>query len=200
MGAYGDAGLGGPTGTWTSGGDKWKDLNTTGKIGRVAQTASGIGVLESKVANHFRNPAKPGRTQKEMLAADINLLQTNPEAFGLSEAERRQMVSEATEAGNTQRQAQTTQLSRDALAGQGFQQGAFVDAQRAVAEGASQDAATASTEANKLSKAMIAQAEARIKGELDAAAVKSAENAKFWAGFGLDSAEAAGSIISSFMG
>lgn len=182
------------------GGDKWKNLSLGEKIGRSAQIGTGLGVIESTVGNKTQNPAKPVKTRKDMLAADLELLRTNPEALGLSDAERRQMVSEATEAGNTQRQAQATQLSRDALAGQGFQQGAFVDAQRAVSEGAAQDAATASLEANKLSKAMQKQEEARILGDLNASADRARENAQYWAQFGLDSAATVGELMGSFMG
>lgn len=140
---------------------------------------------------------KPNRRLKEQLLADYKTLQTNPDAFGLSDGERSQMVSEATEAGNTQRQAQTTQLSRDALAGQDFQRGAFVDAQRAVADTAGQEAATASVEANKLSKALQEQEKARILGDMDKRAQINREQAQYWAQFGLDSVEAVASIAKS---
>ena len=69
------------------------------------------------IANATDNPAKPVKTQKEMLAKDVNTLQNNPDALGLSEAQRRQMLGEATQASDMARQAQVTQMGQTALAG-----------------------------------------------------------------------------------
>lgn len=139
----------------------------------------------------------PRKYQKEQLEADATTLATNPDALGLTEAQRRQMVSEATEASNVQRQAESSDLARTALAGQGFQQGAFVDAQREVAAGAAADTAEASNAAGKLHQAMIDQEKLRIHGDIEAARARAAENTKFWAEFGLDAAETVGDVLSA---
>jgi hypothetical protein len=129
---------------------------------------------------------RPVRDSKELLAADVNTLQNNPQALGLDAAQRQQMLSEATQASNAARQAQMTQLGQQALAGQPFQQNAFQQAQKSVAESGSQAQAQASSDINKLNQQMIESESNRIRSDLDAARQRAKENTQFWGQFGLD--------------
>jgi len=157
-----------------------------GTSGVPQMTVDAQSVLSDRIRSS--NRLKPVKTYKEMLKADVRRLQTNPESLGLSAAQRKQMVSEATEAAGSQRRAQMEDLAQMALAGQGFQQGAFSQAQRDVVEGAAQDAASAAQKVNDLNRRIIDAEKSRIRAELDAARGRARDDARFWAQFGLDSA------------
>jgi hypothetical protein len=162
--------------------------------------AIGYGALKAGqgIFNATKNPAKPIKARKEMLAADLNTLQTDPNKLGISDAEREQMIGEATQAARAAQQGQVSQLSRDALATQGgFQSGAFTEAQRAVSDQGQQAAAQAAVAVNQLHKQLVQQEKERILGEVNAAADRAKENQRYWTQFGVQSV---GSIIAAAMG
>lgn len=131
---------------------------------------------------------KPVKAFKEMLARDVATLENNPEALGLTEAERDAMVAKEQTAAGAQRQGQQAELARQALAGQEFQQGAFTEAQGEIAEQAQQTGAAAAARAEGLHQQMIARESARIRQQMDAARERARQNARFWAKFSVDSA------------
>lgn len=157
----------------------------------IADLASKGGVISS-IKNR---PVKPVKTSKDMLASDLNTLQTDPSKLGLNEAERQQMLSEATQADNAARQAQVTQLGQQALAGNGVQAGAIQAAQKQVADAGGQAAAQASSDINKLNQQMITAESNRIRGELDAARERSRQNTQTWMQFGMDAASALAAVV-----
>lgn len=137
------------------------------------------------------NP-KYRREERDMLAADLERLKTDPDSLGMTDEQRQEMISEATQEARTAAQGQMSQLSRDALAGQGFQQGAFLEAQQQAANQTADAAARASADARTLHNQLVEQEKARILGNVRRERELAAENAKFWAQFGLDAGAALG--------
>lgn len=131
---------------------------------------------------------RPIKQEKEMLKQDVALMRESPEALGLSQAEREQMVSEQQSAAAAQRQGAQTDLARTALAGQDFQQGAFAQAQENIAAQAASTGAQAARSATDASMARVTQQEARIRRDLAAAAERNRKQAQFWAQMGINAA------------
>jgi len=178
------------------------------KLGETLQLAGGVAALPFAPAasaamfgkygaEKFGNPAQPIKTRKEMLAKDLNTLQSDPNALGMSDAEREKMIGQATRGAQAQQQQQAQQLNQAALAGQGFQAGALQDAARSSTDQGEAAAAQAAVGAGQLHQQMISQERSRILGELDAAANRAKENTRYWLNFGINSV---GSVIGAVMG
>lgn len=142
----------------------------------------------------------PRKVLKQQLAADTATLQHDPNALGLSDPERQKMIGDATQQANAQQNAAVSQLGQSALAGQGFQQGAFTEAARAIPDQGEKAAAQAAVGVNQLHRQMVDSEKARIMGELDAMRARKAENVKFWTQFGIDTNMAMTSAITEAMG
>lgn len=159
----------------------------------VSPLASGAFKKDGAIGSQFqeggifnKSGLSPIRRSKEMLKADIDRLNTDPESLGLSPAQRETAISEATQGARTGAQGQISQLSRDALSGQGFQAGEFQQAQQNVA-GQVQDAAVqAAPQVTQLHQQLINQEKSRILGDLDEQRERARENAQFWAQFGIN--------------
>ncbi len=137
----------------------------------------------------------PRKVQVDMLKADYATLAKNPQALGLSDAEKQQQIDQAAQAAGAQRQSAQAELGRQALAGQGFQQGAFTQASQNIGAGAAQDVAQASAQVQDRSNQLIEQEKDRILAEVDAERAKRTQNRQFWLQFGLSSYEAVGKNI-----
>ena len=105
----------------------------------------------------------PVRQQKDMLMEDLKRMREDPGSLGMSEAERTKMIGDATSAANAQQQGQVSQLGQQALAGQGFQAGAFQEAQRGIAGQSGDAAVKAAVGVNDLNQRMIQQAIKRAR-------------------------------------
>lgn len=147
----------------------------------------------------FKKTLRPVKEAKEMLAEDLETLKTDPSKWGLTEAQRQQMIGEATQQAGQLQAERTRELTQAALAGQGFQQGEFAEAARAQGAESEQAAATAAVAANELSQQMIQQRSAETRAALDAARERARENARFWAKFGIDTMSAMNETASSMM-
>lgn len=143
---------------------------------------------------------RPVKQSKMMLKSDLNRLQTDPDSLGLSQSQQETMIGNATQAARTGAQAQTAQLSRDALAGQGFQAGAFQQAQQNIADTAQDAGVQAAAGVNQLHTALVQQEKSRIMGDLDAARERTRENTRFWMQFGVDGFSSMMSMLNSGSG
>ncbi len=143
---------------------------------------------------------RPVKTSKMMLKADLNRLQTDPDSLGLTQSQQENMIAQSTQAARTGAQAQTAALSRDALAGQGFQAGAFSQAQQGVADTVQDAAVQAAPGVHQLHTALVQQEKARILGDLDAARERTRENTRFWMQFGVDAFSSMMSTLNSGSG
>lgn len=131
---------------------------------------------------------KPVQTYKDILKQDVKMLQEDPTKLGMTEAQRRQMQSEAQQADAAQRQAQIQQLGQQALAGGAVSQGQLQQAAQTVAQQGGEAAAKTSADINKLNQRLIEQRKQQIWSDLDAARQRSREDARFWSQFGVDTA------------
>jgi hypothetical protein len=129
----------------------------------------------------------PVKQQKEMLAADLKTMRTDPNSLGLSDAERQKMIGQATQQATAQQQAQVGQLGQMALAGGPVASGAMQQAQMGIAESSGDAAVKAATGVNDLHTRMVEQNTNRIRAELDAARERTKENTRFWLNFGIKS-------------
>lgn len=144
-----------------------------------------MGIFDSKKKNMEK--LKPVRASKEMLAADVKTLQTDPNKFGLSDAERENIIGEQTRAADAQRQSSVASLNEAALAGQPFQAGAFAQAARETGAPSEAAAAKAGRYATDLSRRMVEQRVGETRSALDAARERARENTRFWLQLGIDS-------------
>lgn len=165
-----------------------------GPVGAAAGAAIGKGAHALGNWKPFKN--KPVKTARELLGQDIEKLK-DPQAFGLSDAERQKIIGEAAQQDAAARQAQVSELGRQALAGQGFQAGAFQQAQESIAAGGEQAAAAAAAAAADLNQRMIEQGAAQARARLDAERERVRENTRFWLNMGINGAA---SIVSAAMG
>lgn len=153
------------------------------------EASSSLGTPGMSQTLNFRDQLaqrwNPIKEQKQRLIQDYRTLQKNPDKLGLSPVEREKMLGEATRAATAQQQGQVTQMNQAALAGQGFQQGAFADAARDTSSAASEAAAKAAVGVGQLHQDLINKEKERILGSLDAAAQQTRENRRFWMQFGL---------------
>lgn len=140
---------------------------------------------------------KPRKQQKQMLAADLKTLRSDPMALGMSEAERQARIGETTSQQAAIGQSQATSLGRSALAGQGFQAGSFADAAQGIQDQTAQATAAAARDVQGLNAQIIQGEEARIRAGLEAERAKVKETTRFWINFGTDSAAA---IVAAAMG
>jgi hypothetical protein len=164
-----------------------------GSLGSFEDKAKREGLAQEAKSNAL----KPVQTWKDILKADLNTLQNNPDALGLSDPQREQMIGQATQAARAQQQGQVSQLSRDAMGAQGFQAGALVQAQKAVADKSEDAAVKAATGVNELHTQLVEQNKARIMADLDAQRERARENTRFWMDFGVQSA---GKLVSAIFG
>jgi len=147
-----------------------------------------------QAADGRKDNLRPVKTYKDMLKQDINTLQSDPSKFGMTEAQRRQMLGEAQQADAAQRQAQVQSLGQQALAGGPIAQQQLQQAAKTAASEGGEAAAQASADISKLNQRMIEQRKQQIWSDLDAARQRSREDVRFWTQFGLDSAAAVGSV------
>lgn len=158
-----------------------------GAAGAAAGGLLGKGVHALQNWKPFKN--KPVKTARELLGQDLEKLK-DPQAFGLSDAERQRMIGDAAQQDAAARQAQVSDLGRQALAGQGFQAGAFQQAQEGIAAGGEQAAAGAASAAADLNQRMIEQGTAQARARLDAERDRVRENTRFWLNMGIQGASA----------
>src|SRR5688500_11737690 len=166
------------------------------KLGETLQLAGGVAALPFAPAasaamfgkygaEKFGNPAQPIKTRKEMLAKDLNTLQSDPNALGMSDAEREKMIGQATRGAQAQQQQQAQQLNQAALAGQGFQAGALQDAARSSTDQGEAAAAQAAVGAGQRHQQRVSQERSRILGERDAAAHRAQQHPRHGRDYGL---------------
>lgn len=129
---------------------------------------------------------KPVQTYKDFLKQNVKMLQEDPTKLGMTEAQRRQMQSEAQQADAAQRQAQIQQLGQQALAGGAVSQGQLQQAAQTVAQQGGEAAAKTSADINKLNQRLIEQRKQQIWSDLDAARQRAREDARYWSQFGVD--------------
>lgn len=178
-------------------------------LGQAAQVGLGLaalpvapivggGILGKKIYDSLnKGGIKPIKTRREMLEADLNQMRTDPNAFGLTDAEREKYIGDATRAAGASQQAQLSQLSQAALAGTPQAQAQLQSLQQQIL-GAGDDAAVrAGAEANSLHRQMVDREVARIRSELDAQAERVKENTRYWLNFGFT---AAGALIAAATG
>jgi hypothetical protein len=152
----------------------------------------------SAIAGGIKNrKLKPIKESKEMLAADLDRLNNDPDSLGLTQAQQDQMIGAAQQQSRATQQAQTAELSRSALAGQDFQAGALQEAAKGIADQGDQAAAAASANVQQMHRQLVQQEKARILGDLSAQRERARENTRFWTQFGFT---AAGSLIGAALG
>lgn len=186
-----------------------KLYRTVSDIGKAASVGASIGLLNPIPAlatfgadkgirsNAIKSPVKPIKQSREMLAADLATLRSDPQKLGLSDAEQEKMRSEAVQTASAQNQAQSSQLAQAALAGQGFQQGAFQNAQADLGESAADAGVKAGANIRDLNNRIIESKKADIMSRLDAEREKAKENTRFWLNLGI---QGVGAIIGAAMG
>ena len=143
--------------------------------------------LDEKNPLNFKDKLHPRRTSREMLRADLATMQNNPNALGLSDAEKEKMRAEAVQTASAQNQALSGQLSQQALAGQGFQSGSFAQAQRDVGASSADAGTKAGTGINDLSNRMIESEKERIRAAVEQRRAQNEERARYWLNFGITS-------------
>lgn len=142
-------------------------------------------------------PVNSQRYQRALLRDQLAKFTKDPMQFGLSLAERQQLQAEQQQAGNAQRAAQQAQVARQALAGGEFQQGAFVEAQRQIAETAAQDASRASTFATQQSLAQIRRTADMLREKVAADIAQKQATKRWWLEQGVDLTKALGTMGAS---
>ncbi len=159
-------------------------------LGAAIHAAEGAGGKQNK---HLRINAN--REITERLAKENALLNSDPNKLGLTDAEKQQQVADATQQASAQVGNQNQQLGQMALAGQGFQQGAFAnaaaDGQQNVENVAASAAANA--EADHLQK--IEMARERIMQGLVALRASRQERRKFYADYAMAGAQTAAEVF-----
>jgi len=133
-----------------------------------------------KIGDATRNPSNPVKNWKEDLARRWDLATNNPTALGMSGAEQGQMIRNAAEAARAQQQAAVTDLNQTALAGQGFQQGAFTDAVNQTGSITSEATAKAAADVNNLNRKIIDQQIAKAYTDLAAERDRVSQNTRYW--------------------
>jgi hypothetical protein len=141
------------------------------------------------------NGLSPRKKLRDQLKADWSRMTTDPDSLGLSEAQKADMLAQQTQAARTGAQGQVAQLSRDALAGQGFQAGAFAQAQQDVADQVQDATVKAQPDVNRLHHELVNKERDRIMGDMQRKKQENAAEAQFWAQFGLDSAATIGNLM-----
>jgi hypothetical protein len=165
-----------------------------GPVGALGGLATAKGARALSKWKPFKN--KPVKTARELLAKDIEKLK-DPQAFGLSDAERQRIIADAAQQDAAARQSQVSELGRQALAGQGFQAGAFQQAQEEVATGGERASAGAAAAAADLNQRMVEQGAAQARARLDAERERVRQNTRFWLDMGIKGASA---IVSAAVG
>lgn len=127
-----------------------------------------------------------GKAEKLQLAADHKRLQNDPLSFGLSDTEKEKQAAAAADTAGKQAQSAAGDLAQAALAGQGFQAGAFEMAQKNLGEGAADAAVEARTGLNDLSSRMIEAARTDVQNRIHAERMSKKQEAQFWAQLGVD--------------
>lgn len=170
---------------------------------------SGVGTGGMTAQNDGRNSAQQlsekgfGTFRKQTLRkimndklyGDLHAMRTDPAKLGFSEAEQQQMTDQAAQGATMQRAASQREIGRQALAGQGFQQGAFADTSRQIAGDAAQDMAAASANVQDLNEQKIQAEKQRITQEVNQERERRKANNQFWMKFGLDGLTTIGQLI-----
>lgn len=130
---------------------------------------AGAGLLAAKgiqAAVKGRKKAfKPIKEAKDLLKADVEAMKQGK--LGLTDSEIQRQVAIAQQAAGSQAQAGQTALARQALGGQGFQQGAFTEASRGIQDEAQTAGVAASAQAYEASRAIQEREASRIRGALE---------------------------------
>ena len=140
-----------------------------GLLDNKAIAAQGVGLGERTAGGPFSKKLSPIKTARDMLANDLDTLQNNPEELGLTGSQMEAQRSDAQADADARANAQISSMERTSLAGQGFQQGAFSEASRAVSDDRVDAGVGATAAAHEANRELIARESARIRGELDAA-------------------------------
>ena len=109
----------------------------------------------------------PRKIAKMMAYENLAKMRKDPSQFGLSQADRQQMVGEAMSAAGQAAAAQQAGMARQAMGQGGFQAGYMQQAARQMGDAPSKAAAEASMRARQLSEAKIAQAASETQRQLD---------------------------------
>lgn len=157
--------------------------------GLIATAARGDQGDASDPQGIYRNNGtlRVGKAEKLQLGADQARLQNDPNSFGLSDTEKDNMAAKAADTAGKQSQAAAGDLAQAALAGQGFQAGAFETAQRGLGEGAADAAVTARTGINDLHSRMVESAKQDVANRIHAERMSKKQEAQFWSQFAVDS-------------
>lgn len=166
-------------------------------MGNPLLLPAAFGADKAAKKNIIRSPIKPIKQSRELLAADVNMMRTDPAKLGLSDAEKERMRAEAVQTASAQNQAQASQLAQAALAGQGFQAGQFEQAQQNLGQSAAEAGAKAGAQINELSNRIAERKKADIMSRLDAERERAKENTRFWLDFGI---KGVGAIVAAAMG
>lgn len=132
---------------------------------------------------------------RERLATGMDRLQNDPMSLGMSDQDIEEMLAKHQQAGINQQLAQAAQLQQAALAGQGFQAGAFNQAYEDISAQADQNMATASKNVMDANQALIEQNKGMLLSEIYGQIDRKSAAAQFWAQYGMDQAGAAAEAL-----
>jgi hypothetical protein len=138
-----------------------------------------------------------GDFMKRDLKRRMDLYENDPYALGIPEEEQQEMRSAALTEDRVNRQAQANQIAQAALAGQGFQQGAFAEAQTELAEGGEQAAASISSQIAAQHQAKMLSEQDRLMVDAQNQRALADAQRRFWAGL---VTETGGGIIKAITG
>lgn len=113
----------------------------------------------------------------ELLLSDLQKMQSGN--LGLTNAQKRQMVSNAQTSAGQQIQAQQADLARQAMAAGPAWSGQYAAAQQNLGQQAANAGAQAAVSADQLSAQLAAQQEAYIRSQLDAQKERQRQNAQY---------------------
>lgn len=173
-------------------------LNTAGNIvsglmplGAAIHAAEGAGGKQNKA---YRN-INANKAIVERLARENELLNSDPNKLGLTDAEKQQQVDAATRQSSAQLAGQNQQLGQMALAGQGFQQGAFTEAASGAQDNVEQVAASAAANAEAAHLQKIEMARERIMQGLAAQRLYKKAEREYWANYAMAGAQTAAEMF-----
>jgi hypothetical protein len=175
-------------------------LKTLGRIGAAALTfgASEGAIAGVKAAKGIKLPGtklNPRKEQVELLVKELELYKNDANKLGLSNAEKQQQVDAATRQASAQAGNQNQQLGQMALAGQGFQQGAFSNAAAGAQDSVANVAASASANAEAAHLQKIEMARERIMQGLAAERLTRRQNREYWANYVMAGVQTVASVF-----
>lgn len=154
--------------------------------GAISSAAPGLSAALGGKKFYDDRKDRVGWRLKQIAKADMERLAQGPQALGLSDSEKQQMLQESQEQANLAAQAQQANIAQQALAGGEFQQGAFADAQQAAGAAAQQAAQEATANVQAANQARIGSESERIQADMAAREKRNREAVKFWSQFGVN--------------